>query len=188
MEPNGLQSIGLPMKRIAGALALSLLLVGCATNPYGQQYPQDPYGGGGYPPAGYPGTDYPPAGYPPAYGQQPGRPAPGPCPIAGSRDWTAHINAMPGPNAQAKLIVSGTVQAPTGGHSFAFEPYLQIRESYPAQAFATLVVTQPTGPATQAVTTHDLRWEWPVTQEIGSIEIRCGNQTLATISPLQRAY
>ena len=181
------------MKRIAGLIAATLLLAGCATSPYGQQYPQDPYGGGGYPPAGYPGTDYPPsgyppAGYPPAYGQQPGRPAPGPCPIVGSRDWTAHINAMPGPNAQAKLIVSGTVQAPTGGHSFAFEPYLQIRESYPAQAFATLVVTQPGGPATQAVTTHDLRWEWPVTQEIGSIEIRCGSDTLATISPLQRAY
>lgn len=175
------------MKRFSAVIAASLLLAGCATSPYGQQ--QDPYAGGGYPPTGYPGSDYPPSGYPPTgYGGQPDRPAPGPCPIVSSRDWTAHISAMPGPNAQAKLIVSGTVVAPTGGHQFAFEPYLQIRESYPAQAFATLNVTQPGGAATQALTTHDLRWEWPVTQEIESVEIRCGNQTLATISPLQRAY
>ena len=95
---------------------------------------------------------------------------------------------MPGPNARPKLMVTGTVLVPTGGYQMDFEPYLQIRESYPAQAFATLRVTPPQGPATQAVTAHDLRWEWPLDQQIGSVEIRCGSDTLATFSPVEVAH
>ena len=94
---------------------------------------------------------------------------------------------MPGPNARPKLMVTGTVLVPTGGYQMGFDPYLQLRESYPAQAFATLRVTPPQGPATQAITAHDLRWEWPLDQQIGSVEIRCGADTLATFSPVEVA-
>ena len=175
-----------------GSIALAALFAsGCATQPYGDPYGQGPYGDPypapptepSYPPPPYPPGNYPPPGY-----GTPGQPpVPAACPITGSRDWRAWINAMPGPGAQPKLMVTGTVLAQTGGYSFAFEPYLQVRESYPAQAFATLQATAPQGPATQAITAHDLRWEWPVSQEIGSVEIRCGSDTLATIAPVETA-
>ena len=167
----------------AALIAAALLLSGCATQPYGsgpydQPYPPSgPYDPGGYPP--------PPGNYPPPPGMGPDANA---CPIAGSRNWQAWINAMPGPNAGPKLMLTGTVTVPTGGYRLEFVPHLQVRESYPAQAVATLVVFPPDGPATQALETHDLRWEWPVGQQIGSVTVRCGNQTLATISPVQRAY
>lgn len=172
------------MIRIA-LIALAGMSAACSTQTYDAPYGQEPYG---YPDPNYPAAPYPgnlpPPGYP-AAGQQP---VPAPCPIASSRDWRAWINAMPGPDARPKLMVTGTVVAPTGGHQFRFEPFLQIRESYPAQAFATLEVIRPQGAATQALVTHDLRWEWPVDQQLGSLEIRCGGDTLATISPIETAH
>lgn len=85
-------------------------------------------------------------------------------------------------------MITGTVSVPTGGYRLEFVPHLQIRESFPAQAVATLVVFAPDSPATQAVETHDLRWEWPVNQQVGSVTIRCGNQTVATIAPVETAH
>lgn len=167
----------------------ALLLAACDTTPFGQPGPPA-YPGDAYPPVPYPpGPGYPaPAPYPPGP-YQPGT-APGPqlsCPITTSRDWTAWVNAMPGPGTRPKLIVTGKAITATGGYQIGFEPYLQIRKGYPAQAFATLRVTPPAGPATQGVVTHDVRWEWPLTQPIGSVEIRCGDQTLASISPVRTA-
>ena len=95
---------------------------------------------------------------------------------------------MPGPNARPTLIVSGKVDTPTGGFQVAFDPDLRIAESYPAQAFATVRVTPPTQGVIQVVVTHQLRWEWPVNQPIGSVTVQCGDKTLARISPVQTAY
>lgn len=162
----------------------ALLLAACDTVPYGQSGPPN-YPGDAYPPSPYPTNP----GYPPPAPYPPG-PPPGPqfsCPITTSRDWMAWVSAMPGPGARPKLIVTGKAITATGGYQIGFEPFLQIRKSYPAQAFATLKVTPPSGPATQAVMTHDVRWEWPLTQPIGSVEIRCGDQTLASISPVRTA-
>jgi len=95
---------------------------------------------------------------------------------------------MPGPGARPTLIVTGTVVTPTGGRHVSFDPVLQVRESYPAQAFATLQVS-PNGPmATQALTAYPVRWEWPVAQPIGSVVIRCGDRTLGVVSPVESAY
>src|SRR5688572_26176468 len=60
-------------------------------------------------------------------------------------------------------------------------------QGYPAQAFATLRVSPPQQGATQGVVIHDLRGEWPVNQQLGSVEIRCGEETLASISPVATA-
>jgi len=175
--------------RLLASIALAALLTACATQPYGPDRGgwEDPYP---LPPAGpgYPAPPpYPPGSMPPNYMPPNQQPAPERCPIVASRDWRAWINAMPGPGARPKLMVTGTVTVPSGGHQMSFEPYLQIRKSYPAQAFATLRITPPQGMATQALTSHDLRWEWPLTQQIGSVEIRCGGDTLATISPVETA-
>ena len=184
-EPQRPCRIANGMKRLLMVSAAALLLAGCDTMPPGQSYP----------PA-YPGDAYPPAPYPPS----PGYPAPSPyppapyspgpqltCPITSSRDWTAWLNAMPGPGAQPKLIVTGKVVTATGGYQIAFDPSLQVTKRYPAQAFATLNVIPPSGPTTPAMVTQNVHWEWPLNLQIGSVEIRCGNETLANITPVATA-
>ena len=108
------------------------------------------------------------------------------CPIIGSSDWTAWINAMPGPNARPTLIVTGKVTVPTGGYRVEWGDF-RVAESYPVQTFADLRVTPPSGPATQVVTTHDVRGEWPLAEPVGSFTARCGNRVLARISPVESA-
>ena len=140
-------------------------------------------------PAPYPQDPYPPApgGYP---GQAPYQPSPPECLITSSREWTAWVNRMPGPGgARPMLVVTGKVVTPTGGFQVAFDPRMQVRESYPAQAFVTLQVADPDGaPASQAQVTHEVRWEWPLNQPVGSVIVRCGDKTLAEITRIQTAY
>lgn len=172
------------MTRFLIAAASALLVAGCATyDPPGAHYPYgtDPYGTGyGYPPPGA----YPPGAYPP--GTSPGPVAN--CPIRTSRNWTAFVNRMPSPDTRPKLVISGDVVTPTAGYQVGFEPHLVMRESYPAQAIAVLQVRPPSGPAAQVVETHQVRWEWPLTQQVGSVEIVCEGETLARISQVQPAY
>ena len=168
------------MTRILFVAACAFLAAGCAT--YGQPGANYPYGPGPYgPDPGYqsPGA-YPPGSYPPATGAQ--------CPIRASRNWTAFVNRMPGPDARPKLVVSGDVVTSSAGYRLTFDPHLKLRESYPAQAVAVLQVRPPDGPAAQVVETHQLRWEWPLSQSVGSLEIVCEGQTLARISRLENAY
>ena len=87
------------------------------------------------------------------------------------------------------LVVSGKVTVPTGGFQVAFDPRMQIRKSYPAQAFVTLQVAGPDGaPASQAQVTHEVRWEWPLNEPVGGVIVRCGDKTLAEITRIQTAY
>jgi hypothetical protein len=173
------------MTRTLLAAATALLIAGCAT--YGDQYGGDPYGPPQYPaqyPVGDPGYGYgpPPGAHPP------GSPPTGArCPILRSGEWNAWVNMMPGPGARPTLHVTGKVVVPTGGHQMHFDPLI-VRESYPAQGVARLRVTPPSGPATQAVMTHDVRWEWPLTQQVGSLEIVCEGETLARIQQVQQAH
>lgn len=170
------------MKRILAALAL-LLVAGCDT--YGSRPSQGPYGEPYPAPAPYP-EPYPPQ--PGAYPPQPYQPAPQDCPITTSSGWTAWINAMPGPGGRPILIVTGKVTTATGGYQVAFDRVMQIRKAAPPQAFVTLEVAEPTGPASGAVVTHQVRWEWPLNQPIGSVVVRCGQETLAEITNIQTAY
>ena len=109
------------------------------------------------------------------------------CPIAGSSDWAAWVNAMPGPNARPTLIVTGKVTVPTGGYRFAWRD-MRVMESYPIQVAAELEVIPPAGAATQAVVTHDIRGEWPVSPPVGSMTVRCGDRVLARIAPVETAH
>lgn len=111
----------------------------------------------------------------------------GDCPIAGSSDWAAWVNAMPGPGARPKLIVTGKATVPTGGYRTEWADF-RVAESYPVQVFADLRVIPPSGAATQVVTTLDVRGEWPMSEPVGSVTITCGNRTLARISPVETAH
>ena len=113
--------------------------------------------------------------------------APTACGITGSSGWAAWVNAMPGPNMRPTLIVTGKVTVPTGGYRFAWRD-LRVMESYPVQVAAELQAFPPAGPATQAVTTHNIRGEWPIDPPVGSFTARCGDRVLARISPVATAH
>ena len=187
------------MKRIFAAAAL-LLLAGCETF-YDRPPPEGSYGdpapAPGQAPFPYPGDEpypgnepYPPAPPPGAYPGGPVQPQTPECPITASREWSAWVNAMPGPGGRVPvLIVRGKVVTPTAGYQVAFDRALQVRRGQPPQAFVTLFVAPPSGGATsQAASTHEVRWEWPLNQPVGSVVVRCGDKTLAEITSIQTAY
>jgi len=108
------------------------------------------------------------------------------CAVIGSSDWAAWVNAMPGPGARPTLIVTGKVTVPTGGYRIEWGDF-RVAESYPVQVFGELRAVPPSGPATQAVTAHDVRGEWPMNEPVGSVTISCGDRVLARISPVETA-
>lgn len=112
---------------------------------------------------------------------------PAQCPITGSSDWAAWVNAMPGPRARPTLIVTGKVTVPTGGYRVEWADF-RVAESYPVQIFGDLRVIPPSGGAIQVVTTHDVRGDWPTDQPVGSVTIRGGDRLLARISPVEIAH
>ena len=120
--------------------------------------------------------------------------APGPpsaarsaCPILSSSDWAAWINAMPGPGAKPRLIVTGKVTVPTSGYRIEWAD-MRVAESYPVQIFADLVVVPPSEAAAQLVSTLDVRGEWPVDPPVGSVAVQCGDRPLARIAPVETAH
>lgn len=109
------------------------------------------------------------------------------CPVIAASDFTAFVNAMPGPDARPTLIVTGTVTAPTGGYTFTWRDF-RVMESYPVQVAVELVPIPPSGGATQAVVTHEVRGQWPISPPVGSVTVTCGNRSLARISPVETAH
>ena len=116
-------------------------------------------------------------------------PLPGPmaCPVVSSSQWNAWVNAMPGPNAQPRLIATGKVTVPTGGYTFRWGGP-RVMESYPVQVSVELIPVPPGGPATQALTTHDVRGEWPMSPPVGSLTVTCGDKVLGRVSPVETAH
>lgn len=110
----------------------------------------------------------------------------GACPIAGSSDWAAWVSAMPGPD-RPRLIVTGKVTVPTGGYRLALREGPLLRSEPPIQQIL-LDVALPSGGATQAIVTHEVRGEWPALERYRAVTIHCGGEVLAEISPVERAY
>lgn len=125
-------------------------------------------------------SEDPPAAAPPA---EPAKD----CPVVRSSGWQAHVNAMPGPNDNPRLIVSGRVTVPTGGYRVALRMG-QIAESYPVQVTVYLDATPPAGMATQALVTHDVRGSWRSEERVGSVTVRCGSRALARIDNVATAH
>ncbi len=125
-------------------------------------------------------SDDPPSAAPPAVRN-------GDCPIVRSGDWQAHVDAMPGPNDNPRLIVSGTVTVPSGGYKLALRMG-QVAESYPVQVTVYLDVVPPKGPATQALETREVRGSWRSEERVGSVTIRCGSRVLAGLSNVGTAH
>ena len=109
------------------------------------------------------------------------------CAITASSDWAAWVNAMPGPGARPTLIVTGKVTVPTGGYRFAWRD-MRVMESYPVQVAVELEAIPPAGGATEALVTHDVRGQWPVSPPVGSLTVHCGDRVLARIAPVEIAH
>lgn len=117
---------------------------------------------------------------------QPDRPTPD-CPVISSTGWRAHVDAMPGPNDNPRLIVSGKVTVPTGGYRLSLRMG-EVAESYPVQVTVYLDVTPPSGMATQALVTHDVRGSWKSEERVGSVTVRCGSRVLGRIGNIGTAH
>lgn len=108
------------------------------------------------------------------------------CPATESRDWQAWVNAMPGPGAQPRLIVTGKYTAPSGGYSYRWGPP-RVMESYPVQVSVQLIPVPPAGYASDALVEHEVRGEWPMRPPVGSVTVTCGDRVLGRVSPVATA-
>ena len=86
------------------------------------------------------------------------------------------------------LVVSGKVVTATGGYQVAFDRYMQIRKGQPPSFRYPLCRPAAGRGRVEASSTHEVRWEWPLSQPVGSVVVRCGDQTLAEITSIQTAY
>lgn len=109
------------------------------------------------------------------------------CPIVSSRDWTAWVNAMPGPDAQATLIVEGVVDTPTPGYAFSWEVGVADRSAIPMQRLH-LSATPPDGMAAQVITTGPVRYQGPaIAQRYRAVVVMCSEEMLAEITDVATA-
>ena len=107
-----------------------------------------------------------------------------PCPVVESRDWSAWIDAEPGPGAEPRLIVTGEIDLPSPGYRSQWSIGIADRRLPPAQHL-NLALTPPQGIVAQVITTEKLRFEAKAAYpEYRAIIVRCGDTALATISPV----
>jgi len=109
------------------------------------------------------------------------KPAMADCPVIGSRDWTAWIDAEPGPDAPT-LHIRGTVDLPTPGYAYDWRVGLADRALPPGQHMH-LDFTAPDGMVTQVITSADVAYKGEATYtEYRMILVKCGGEVLAEIT------
>ncbi len=120
--------------------------------------------------------------------------APAACPVIAQRDWSAFVNAMPGPDARPELIVSGTVTLPSAGYRVELRPGPADRSARPVQV-VELVAIPPDGPAAMVLTDADLRLAMPALSAppgapspYRGVRILCDGEELAFIAPVETAW
>ena len=106
------------------------------------------------------------------------------CRAMATRDWSAHVEVdkpavFPFPE-EAVLVVSGTVEVPSGGYRLAIDPGPVVRLEPPVQQ-VILRTTPPEGMATQAITEQRVSGAVPWDGRAKSVSIRCGDGTIAEV-------
>ncbi len=103
------------------------------------------------------------------------------CPVIDGRNWSAHINAMPGPNAQRTLIVSGEVDLPTPGYAVSLTAGAADRSAIPVQQIV-LTANGLGGIVPQVVTTYPVRYDGPaIAQQYRAVRVMCAGRQLAEL-------
>ncbi len=109
------------------------------------------------------------------------------CPVLDSHGWTAWVNAMPGPDASATLIVEGVVDLPTPGYQISWAPGAADRSAIPVQKLY-LVASAPDGMAAQVITSEAVRYEGPaIAKQYRGVVVMCGDGVLADITDVVTA-
>ncbi|MFC2952070.1 hypothetical protein ACFOOP_09020 [Marinicaulis aureus] len=109
------------------------------------------------------------------------------CPVIESRNWSAWVNAMPGPDAKLTLHVTGDVDLPTPGYEVSWREGMADRSATPVQRLM-LTLTPPEGMVTQVITTETVTYEGPaLTKTYGGVIVMCGGAPLATIDAVVTA-
>lgn len=110
------------------------------------------------------------------------------CPVTDSRNWTAWINRMPGPDARAMLHVTGDVEMPTPGWTFAWREGIADRSAVPSVRIH-LEATPPGGMSAQVLTSETVKFEAPALAEAyRRIIVMCGDVQIAEISEIETVY
>ncbi len=100
--------------------------------------------------------------------------------MVGAGEWTAHVNAMPGPNARRTLIVTGSIRVkPAARTVLRLDP--AVMESDPPQYSVVLDVRLPRQPTIDMLVRREVRGEWPIKSSVGAVHIRCGNRIIASV-------
>lgn len=116
---------------------------------------------------------------PPPSTTLPGRP--GTCAVIESRSWQAWVNAMPGPNAKASLIVVGEIVLPTPGYTATLTAGMADKSMRPVQQLI-LDLTPPAGPVAQVLTPVSVRYEGPaISMQYRGVRIMCGGAMLTEV-------
>jgi hypothetical protein len=110
------------------------------------------------------------------------------CKALATRDWSAHVvidqpAVFPFPE-EALLVVSGTVQVPTGGYQVSIAPGSLVRLEPPVQQVILRTIA-PEGMATQAITEQRVSGSVPYDSRAKSVSIRCGDGTIASIPVIE---
>lgn len=112
-------------------------------------------------------------------------PAPPACPVIDSRDWSAWIDAQPGPDAARRLHVRGEVDLPTPGFQAVWRLGPADRRRIPSQIL-DLTFQPPEGMVIQVVSSERLAFETHALYPgYASIKIRCGDLLIAEIAPVE---
>jgi hypothetical protein len=109
------------------------------------------------------------------------------CRAAAQGDWSAHVNAMPGPGARRTLIVTGIIGVkPAARTRLRLAP--EVMESDPPQYTVILDISLPRRPTIDMLERRNVRGQWPVRGEVGAVHIRCGGRIVATVRDVVTAH
>ena len=104
------------------------------------------------------------------------------CPVLDSRNWSAWVNAMPGPDAKLTLHVTGEIDLPTPGYEVSWEEGMADRSMTPVQRLI-LTATPPDGMVAQVVTAETVAYEGPaLVKTYKGVIVMCGGEPLAEIN------
>ena len=104
------------------------------------------------------------------------------CAVLESRNWSAHVNRMPGPDAAATLHVNGEIDLPTSGYTAVLREGPADRSAMPTQQLI-LDLTAPDGPGLPVVTTAAVRYQGPaIAAQYRSVAVMCAGRRLAEIA------
>lgn len=114
---------------------------------------------------------------------------PAACPVLASRNWSAWLDAMPGPGYDGPTLnIAGEADMPTPGYKLELVAGPADRAMPPSQRFR-LVAAAPEGMVAQVITPTPVKYREKATYPAyRSIIVLCGDQALATITEIPTVH